>query len=155
MSIVIYENEKTVVRFDYQDAMQMLESKITQNNVHDDKKLRNKLKQDTALGTKDATVNDNDREDDTTARLIYIICDLLSQGKGSAFCKACSKEFKPSELSITKDSPFRLSKIDSSILKKLKKEFGIKGRLRLPGVGYSVVTCNRGHELLRIMDWIT
>jgi hypothetical protein len=135
--------------------MQMLESKITQNNVHDDKKLRNKLKQDTALGTKDATVNDNDREDDTTARLKYIITDLLSQGKGSVFCKACSKEFKPSELSISKDSPFRLGSIDSSVLKKLKKEFEIKGRLRLPRVGYTVVTCSRGHELLRSMDWIT
>ena len=155
MSIVIYEDEKTVMQFAYQDMMQVLENKIIQYSVDQDKKLLDKLQHDTALGTKDVIVNDSNREEDTTARLIYVIIDLLSQGKGSVFCKVCSKEFKPSELSLSKDSPFRLPKIDSSILKKLKKEFGIKGRLRLPGVGYSVVTCNCGNELLRIMDWIT
>ena len=155
MSIVIYEDEEAVMSFDYQDVMQVLENNIAQYNVDHDKKLLDMLQQNTASGTKDVTINDNDREDDTTARLIYVICDLLSEGKGSVLCKACSKEFKPSELIITKDSPCRSSKIDSSILKKLKKEFDIKGRIRLPGVGYSVVTCNQGHELLRIMDWIT
>ena len=155
MSIVIYEDEEAVMSFDYQDVMQVLENNIAQYNVAHDKKFLDKLRQNTALGTRDLTINDSKREDDTTARLIYVICDLLSQGKGSVFCKACSKEFKPAELIITKDSPFRSSKIDFSILKKLKKEFGIKGRLRLPGVGYSVVTCNQNHELLRIMDWIT
>ena len=155
MSKIIYEDAKSVMLFDYQNVMQVLGNNITQYKVDHDKKLLDKLRQNTALGTRDLTINDNKREDDTTARLIYVICDLLSQGKGSVFCKACSKEFKPLELSITKDSPFRLSKIDSSILEKLKKEFGIKGRLRLPGAGYSVVTCNQNHELLRIMDWIT
>ena len=155
MSIAIYKDEKTVMQFDYQDVMLVLENKISQYDIDNDKKLLDKLRQNTISGTMDVIVKDNGIGDDTTARLIYVICDLLSQGKGSVFCKACSKEFNPLELSITKDSPFRSIKIDSSILEKFKKEFGIKGRLRIPGAGYSVVTCNQNHELLRIMDWIT
>ena len=157
MAQVIYENEAAVLCFDYHNVTESLTSQIAEHNVEDDSKLLTWLQENVTSGEQDIKINDEEGYEgrEYVNRIVSVIKDLLSHEKGTVFCKECNRNILPSEIKKDQASPFDYYKgVDKKTIKHLKKELGLKGRVRLPGSGGTRFFCDKGHELFGTRDWM-
>ena len=158
MSKVSYKNEAAVLSFDYQDVVDTLAGQINEYNVEDDSLLLRWLEENSKYGERDLEIDsDDDRENDNHInRVVYVIRDLLLADKGDVYCKKCGRYISETEIKKDQTSPLDYYKdISKKTIKELKKERGIKGRVRLPGgSGGTTFYCGEGHELFSTKDWV-
>ena len=151
MVTVKYENEDTVMEFDYLDVTSQLSKRIDEYRVHDDSRLLERLREQSLNGTKDIEIGGD-------SRFCYLICDLIDNHKGEVFCKTCDRTYKPDKIVKESISPFdrKVSNKTYKGLKKFfKKEFGFKGRIHMSGSGGNTYLCPNGHTLLYVRTWIS
>ena len=157
MAQVTYENEVAVLKFQYQDVMDTLSQHIEEHSVESDWRLLTWLQTQSKSGSKDISINEQDEYEGSeyVKRIVYVIKGLLSDAKGDVFCKPCNRDILASEIKKQKISPFDYYKgVDKKTIKRVKKEFGLKGRVRLPGSGGTTFFCDKGHELFATRNWI-
>lgn len=157
MAQVTYENEAAVLTFQYQDVMDKLSQHIKEYSVKGDSSLLTWLQTQSKNGAKDIRINEQDEYEGSeyVNRIVYVVKGLLSDAKGNVLCKQCNRAIFASEIKRHQTSPFDLyKKIDKKRIKELKREFGIKGPVRLPGTGGTTFFCDKGHELFGTRDWI-
>lgn len=137
--------------------MDRLALPVKEHYVEDDNLILELIKRKSEHGGQEINLDGNDPEDALLMnRFAYLARDLLLCGKGTVFCRTCGKSIPVKELIVKRSSPLDAHKgIDRKQLKNLKKELGLKGKMRLPGTGWTVISCNEGHELFRTMDWIS
>jgi len=157
MAQVTYENEVAVLKFQYQDVMDTLSQHIEEHSVESDWRLLTWLQTQSKSGSKDISINERDEYEGSeyVKRIVYVVKGLLSDAKGDVFCKQCNRAISASEVKRHQTSPFDLyKKIDKKRIKELKREFGIKGPVRLPGgSGGTTFYCDKGHQLFSTRDW--
>ena len=152
---VKYENEDTVMEFDYLDVMRQLSKRIDAYCVHDDSKLLERINDQSDNGTKDSEIEGDSR---SFNRFCYLICDLIDDEKGEIYCKTCDRIYKPDQIIKESVSPFDRkvsNKTYKGIKKFFKNEYGIKGRIHISGSGGNTYLCPNRHELLYVRTWIS
>jgi hypothetical protein len=156
MAEIIYENEAAVLSFKYEDVIDSLKKQINKDKVEDDSLLLSWLKENSTDGDKDININYEYEGEDYLTRISYVIKNLLSDKKGKIYCKKCGLNISPLKIKKEQHSPFDYYKgIDKKSIKKVKKELGIKSRMRLPGgSGGTKFFCDKGHELFGTRDWM-
>lgn len=158
MSQLIYETEEAVLTFQHQDVIDVLSSNIKEYQVEDDTMLLKWLQDKSGNGQRDIAINNEDvfEMGDYVSRIVYVIRGLLIQGKGSVYCKQCDKNIPASVIKKDRTGPFDARNgLDRKTRSVLKKELGLKGRIRFPASGGTSFYCDNGHELFGTMDWIT
>ncbi|MBW2341634.1 MAG: hypothetical protein JRF50_15050 [Deltaproteobacteria bacterium] len=158
MSQIIYENDAAILSFDYPYVTNFLTNQIAEHNLEDDSLLLKWLEKTSDDGNQDITITDEDQYEgiEYVGRMMYVIRDLLRDEKGDIYCKTCGRAIALSKLKIRQVTPFDYHKgVDKKAIKRLKKEFGLRGRVRLPGSGGTTFLCDKGHELFGTRDWIT
>lgn len=84
----------------------------------------------------------------------YLALDLIEQGKGVVYCKACKRYYEAKELKREVvghgESPLTVNVKDRGWLRKL---FGKKRSL--PILGGKRCRCSEGHELSSLVTWRT
>ena len=148
---VKYENEDTVMEFDYPDVIRELKKRIDEYHVNEDSILLERIKEESENGTNDIEIKGD-------SRFCYLICDLIDGKKGEVFCKSCDRTYKPDKIVKESTSPFD-SGVPKNTLKGLKKffkkEFGIKGNIHISGSGGNTYLCPNRHTLLYVRTWIS
>ena len=86
----------------------------------------------------------------------YIALDLLSRGKGSAFCKSCQKTYPAKQLQSFPlgfgESPFSVNSGKKGGY--FKRIFGQRTK-RMGTMGGKEFQCPEGHELIAMITWIS
>jgi len=148
---VKYENEDTVMEFNYSDVIRELKKRIDEYRVHNDLRLLERIREQSENGTRDIEIGGD-------SRFCYLICDLIDNHKGEVFCKACDRTYKPYQIIKESISPFN-SGVPKNTLKGLKKffkkEYGIEGNIHISGSGGNTYLCPNGHTLLYVRTWIS
>jgi len=87
---VVYENEQTILCFEYRDVLDNLTSRIKENDVEEDTLLRWWLEMQSDHGEKSITINayGNYKEARYLNRIVHVMGDLLTDGKGRVYRKA-------------------------------------------------------------------
>jgi len=151
MVTVKYENEDTVMEFNYPDVTNQLSKRIDEYHVLKDSLLFERIKKDSQNGTKDIEIEGD-------SRFCYLICDLIDDMKGEIYCKTCDRTYKANQIVKESISPFD-RKVSNKTYKRLKKffkkEYGIKGNIRISGSGGNTYLCPNRHELLYVRTWIS
>ena len=157
MPQITYENEESVLSFEYLDMINELCPHIKEYEIEDDSRLLKWLQDKSSNGREDIKIESENHWPDYVERIFYTIRGLLSNQKGEIYCKACGRIVPPGEIKKIQNSPFDHSRrIDRKTIKALKKEFGLKGKVRLPGgIGRTTFLCDSGHELFSTRDWIS
>lgn len=158
MSQIIYKNEYAIIRFQYPDVIEALSTSLKEHDLEDDSMLLKWLQDNSGNGQQNISINsERDLENDAyVGRIVYVIKDLLLKGEGSVHCKKCGRHIPGSKIKIDQTTPFDAHKgLDKKTVEKIKKEHGLKGRIRFPASGGTTFFCDRGHELFGTMDWIT
>ena len=157
MPQIVYENEESVLSFEYQDAINELSRHIKEYEIEDDLRLLKWLQDKSINGHEDIKIEGENQWPDYINRIVWVVKGLLSNQKGEIYCKACSRTIPQPEIKKVQNSPFEHYRgINRKTIKGLKKELGLKGKVRLPGrVGGTTFLCDNDHELLSIRDWIT
>jgi len=87
-------------------------------------------------------------------RFAYFALDLLEQGKGVVYCKACKRYYEGKQLKRVVvghgESPFSVNVKGRGWMRRL---FG--KRQRLPVLGGKGYQCPKGHELIGLVTWRT
>ena len=157
MPQISYENEESILSFEHQDMLDELSQHIKEYGIEDDKSLLKWLQDKSINGREDIKIEIEDHSPDYVNRIVYVIKGLLSDQKGKVYCKECGRTIPSSEIKKIQNSPFNHYKgIDKKTIKGLKKEFGLKGKVRLPGgIGGTTFLCDNDHELFSTRDWIS
>ena len=158
MPKITYKNENAVLSFEFGDMIEYLSHHIKEHNVEDDSMLLEWLEDRSGKGKLDITINteDDQEKEDYPDRIVYTIRDLLLAEKGDVYCKWCDRHISVTDIKKDQTTPFDAHKgINRKTIKGLKKEFGLKGRVRLPGSGGTAFFCDKGHELFGTRDWMT
>jgi len=87
----------------------------------------------------------------------YIVLNLLKEGKGHAYCRACGKTYDSTEL---QSIPLGLGKSPFGVKIKLNEKGGILNRLfgkkqHISGRGGEAYDCPLGHRLISMTTWIS
>jgi hypothetical protein len=85
MHDVIYETEKAIFKFSFNDTLQIIRHRAEKENVDDAFKLLGFFTASSTLPTIRITHEGHDY-------FGYIVLDLLSKNKGSVTCKSCQRE---------------------------------------------------------------
>jgi hypothetical protein len=145
MTTVIYETDKGIFEFDLTDMIERLSVYVSQHRVNEANNLLDFLT---------SSPPDSIKIPKGKSELFgYIALDLLSQSKGSAYCKLCQKSYRADQLnSITighGKTPFSVK------LKSRRKEVFTRKR-KMPGMfGGKGYGCPEGHELIARVTWRT
>ncbi|MBW1794835.1 MAG: hypothetical protein JRJ38_10460 [Deltaproteobacteria bacterium] len=153
-----YETDEATFTFPYQDAVDVLSSNIKEYQVEDDSMLLTWLLGNSSNGQQDIAINAEAtfEMEDYVGRIVYLIRNLLIQGKGTVHCKQCDRNIPASNIKKKQTTPFDAHDgLDKKTRNILKKELGLKGRIRFPASGGTIFLCDKGHELFRTKDWIT
>lgn len=148
---VRYENEDTIMEFDYLDVMSQLSKRIDEYHVDDDSRLLERIKGKSDNGIRDIEIGGD-------SRFCYLICDLIDDNKGEIYCKTCDRTYKPDQIVKESVSPFDRkvsNKTYKGIKKFFKKEYGIKGNIHISGSGGNTYLCSNKHILLYVRTWIS
>jgi hypothetical protein len=144
MREVYFETENAILRFYYADVVERLPN------------------YESTLGTAEAaTLRDFLSRSDHSIRVAmeqyrfaYLALDLIEQGKGALYCKACKSYYEAKDLKQVVvghgESPFSVNVKGGKWLRKL---FGKKQRL--PLFGGEGNQCPEGHELIVLVTWRT
>ena len=157
MAQIIYESDAVILSFEYPHVINLLTNQIAEHNLQDESLLLEWLEKTSDGGNKDITITDEDEHEgiEYVGRVVYVIRDLLGDKKGEVYCKRCGKRIHLSKIKKEQVTPFDYHKgVDRKTTKLLKKEFGLKGRVRLPGSGGTSFFCDEGHRLFSTRDWI-
>ena len=157
MPQITYENEESVLSFEYLDMINELCPHIKEYEIEDDSRLLKWLQDKASNGHEAIKIDSENQWPDYVSRIVYIIKGLLSDQKGEIYCKGCARTIPPGEIKKIQNSPFEQNRgINRKTIKALKKEFGLKGKVRLPvGIGGTTFLCDNGHELFSTRDWIS
>lgn len=144
MREVYFETESAILRFYYDDVVERLPY------------------YESTLGSTEATTLADflSRSDQSITvpleqyQLAYLALDLIEQGKGIVYCKACKRYYEAKELKRVVvghgESPLSIDVKGRGLWKRV---FGKKQRLPLfGGKGYQ---CPEGHELIGLVTWRT
>ena len=144
MRKVYFQTENAILRFDYDDVVDRLPY------------------YESAIGTAEATTlrdllshsNHSITVPKEQYRCAYLAMDLIEQGKGAVYCKACKRYYEAKELNRVAvghgESPFSVNVKGRGLWKRV---FGKKERLPLfGGKGYQ---CPEGHDLIELVTWRT
>lgn len=147
MGTVIHETENAIFQFDLADAIKGLSTYAIQRGVDDANELLDFL---TSSPTDPVRIPGG-RSD----YFGYITLDLISQSKGSAYCKICQKTYRANQL-----KPVTVGHGNSPFSVNLKKKGGIKNlfsrKTKMPGMyGGKGYACPEGHELISMITWRT
>ena len=147
MATVIHETENAIFQFDLADAIKRLSAYAIQRGVNEANDLLDFLT---------SSPTDPVRIPEGWSELFgYITLDLISQSRGSTYCKICQKTYRANQLkSITVghgQSPFSVN---------LKRKGGIRylfsRKRKMPGMfGGKGYACPEGHELVARVTWRT
>ena len=98
MAQVVYESPTAILSFDYHELMDQLVARIDEHRHGEDSKLRSWLQKASADGTRPVTISHKDRYEaaDYLGRIVHLIGQLLSNGKGFVYCKQCNRNIPPS-----------------------------------------------------------
>ena len=156
MATITYESSLAVLSLGSTDVLDCLTKSIEEFGVAEGVKLLAWLKTETRDGQDDLIFEEEQGPEEFVGRLAYGISDLLLDAKGTVWCKERGIEIQADQLTHRKSTPFdfgrRISKKD---LKQVKKDLGLKGKVRIPGSGGTLFYCDHGHELFRVLDWVT
>jgi hypothetical protein len=144
MDILIYETETAIFSFERDDITQLLNRSKNRTQERDD--LRNLISSST---------DDPIKIPKECDYFSSIALDLVKEGKGSVFCKPCSKTYQPDQL-----KPITVGHGKTPFSVKIKMKGGIKylfrKRPRLPGMfGGKGYACPEGHTLITLITWRT
>ena len=147
MATVIHKTEKAIFQFGLADAIEYLSAYAIQRGVNETNDLLDFL---TSSPTDPVRIPEGRSE-----LFGYVTLDLLSQRKGSAYCKICQKTYRADQL-----NPITIGHGKTPFSVKLKKKGGIRylftREKKMPGMfggkGYS---CPEGHELIARVTWRT
>ena len=146
MNTAIFETEEAIFQFNRESVMERLEHRKSSYEIEE-----LDLLLDVISSQPDQTIlSSTDHQ-----YFGFIALELLSAGKGSAFCKNCGKRYCSNQLEAFTVGPDEASfkaikgKIRrfKSLFRKKLKPFGMYG-----GKGYK---CSEGHELIFMISWIT
>jgi hypothetical protein len=145
MSTVIFKTEDAIFEFDQKSVLERLEQRKISYKIQE-----LDLLLDVISSQPDQTIlSSTDHQ-----YFGFIALELLSAGKGSAFCQNCGKLYCSNQLegyTVGPNASFKTikGKIDGfkSLFRKKTKPFGMYG-----GKGYK---CPEGHELIFMISWIT
>jgi hypothetical protein len=146
MTTVIFETESAIFQFNLPDVKEILVCHSIEGQVQKAATILKNL--ETAKGAGKIPIENE--------FFGYIVLDLLSRGKGSAFCKSCKKTFQASQL-----QSFPLGFGESPLFIKLKEKGGWFNRLfgqKIKGMGMfggKAFQCPNGHELISMITWIS
>ena len=143
MRIVYFETDNAILQFDYGDVIEKLPY------------------YESVIGTAEATaLRDLLASPDHSImvpreqyRFPYFALNLIEQGKGAVYCKACKRYYETKELKRVAvghgESPFSVNLKGRGVWKRV---FGKKERLPVfGGRGYA---CPEGHELISLVTWM-
>ena len=147
MTTLIYETENGIFEFDLTDAIERLSVYVRQHRINDAVELSNFL----ASSSGDPVRIPEGR----SQFFCYITLDLISQSKGSAYCKICQKTYQANQL-----NPINIGHGKTPFSVKLKEKGGIKNlftrKRKMPGMfGGKGYACPEGHELISMITWRT
>jgi hypothetical protein len=151
MPAIQIDTDDAVFAFAYDDLAEIAINRICPD---DDRKVINEIKRRSESGSKDVVITGNEGGY-YFRRVVYVVAELLISGKGTVYCKQCGHTYQASQLKITNNSPVSFIHTSIATVKQLQKELGMKRPVRVPGTGWTVITCAKGHELLRVLDWIS
>ena len=147
MATVIHETQSAIFQLDRADAIKCLSGYAIQRGVDDANELLDFLVSSPA---------DPVRIPEGRSDLFgYVTLDLISQSKGSAYCKLCQKTYRANQL-----KPITIGHGKTPFSVNLKKKGGIKRlffkKQKLPGLyGGKGYACPEGHELISMITWRT
>lgn len=137
--------------------MQHLKDQIDQREVDEDIELFAWLRKMSAEGTHDVRMDSEniDQIKEYRSRISFIIRNLLSAKKGGVFCIHCDRGVPLDEVKIDAQSPIQFNHKESKdFVNLLKKDLGLKGKVRSAGMSLTRIFCGKGHLLLSMVDWI-
>ena len=144
MREVYFETENAILRFYYEDVAERLPY------------------YESAIGTAEATTlrdllassDESIRIPREQYRFAYLALDLIEQGKGVVYCKACKRYYEAKDLKRVVvghgESPLSVNVKGRGWLRKL---FG--KNQRLPLCGGKSYQCPDGHQLIGLVTWRT
>ena len=144
MRIVYFETENAILRFDYDDIVEKLPYYESVNGTAEATALRNLL----ASLVQSITVP---REQ---YRFANFALDLIEQGKGVVYCKACKRYYEATNLKRVVgahgESPLSVNPKGRGVWERVfrKKE-------RSPLFGGKGYSCPESHELIAAVTWRT
>ena len=147
MKTVLYHTDRAIFKFDQTDVNDCLNFYTSQHKVEEATEILTVLNQ--SEDTEIHIPEDN-------PYFGFIVLDLLSQNKGSAFCKSCQKFYRSDQLKSVPighgSNPFSVN-IDQK--RCIFKRF-FRGKQKLPGIrGGKGYQCPQGHELISKITWMT
>ena len=142
MRKVYFETENAILRFDYDDVVEKLPYYKSVFGATEATALRD------LLASPDHSITVPKEQ----YRFAYFALDLIEQGKGVVYCKACKRYYEAKELKRVTvghgESPFSVNLKGRGLWKRV---FGKKERLPVfGGRGYA---CPEGHELIGVVTW--
>jgi len=144
MKKVYFESENAILRFSYDDVVERLTHYESTTDMTEATTLRDLLSQS------DHSI----RIPAEQYRFAYLALDLIKQGKGVVYCKACRRYYEAKELKRVVvghgENPVSVNVKGRGWLRKL---FG--KRQRLPLFGGKGFACPEGHELVGVVTWRT
>lgn len=146
MTTIIFETESAIFQFNLPDVKEILACHSIEGQVQKAASILKNLEPGKGAGK---ILIENEF-------FVYIVLDLLSKGKGSAFCKSCKKAYPANQLQF-----FPLGFGESPFSIKLKEKGGCFNRLfgqKIKGMGMfggKAFQCPIGHELISMITWIS
>ena len=147
MATVIHETKTAIFQFDLADGIKCLSAYAIQCGVDEANELLDFLT---------SSPTDPVRIPEERSELFgYVTLDLLSQSKGSAYCKICQKSYRADQL-----NPITIGHGKTPFSVEIKKKGGIKSLFpkkgKMPGMfGGKGYACPEGHELISMVTWRT
>jgi len=144
MDILIYETETATFSFKLDEITEVLNRSKNRTQESDD-----------LLNFLSSSSEDPIRIPEECGYFASIALDLISEGKGSAFCKLCGKTYQTDQL-----KPITVGHGKTPFSVTIKMKGGIKylfrKRPRLPGMfGGKGYACPEGHTLITLITWRT
>jgi len=143
MKTVIHKNDNAIFDFPLPDVMERLKHYSNQNIPE----AREILNQISSCPSKTIKIE--------SYYFGYIVLNLLKEGKGHVYCKACRKTYDSNQLS---SRPLGLGRTPFEV--KLKEKGGMIKRFfgkrqHISGRGGEAYDCPKGHELIAKITWIS
>jgi hypothetical protein len=144
-----YENDTTILKFDYRQTMESLQRRIRQYQVPEDINLLQFIQQ---TSDNDITINEHHS---LVNRFSYLVFDLVSAGQGTASCKVCCRQYKATDLTVQYTSSLSRPIKRRKLKRFLKREFVMKGPVNIPGFSLKRLLCPENHVLLNVRSWMS
>jgi hypothetical protein len=144
MKEVYFETENAILRFSHDDVVERLPNYESTLDTTQAITLRDLLSQSLQ----------SIRVPAERSRFAYLALDLIEQGKGVVYCKACTRSYEAKDLKRVvvghAEGPFSVDIKGRGWLRGLFRK-----KQRLPLFGGKGYQCPEGHELIALVTWKT